>query len=66
MYVQTRNGVFGPGGYGGGIFDGSEMGFWELDEEADETQTGTLVVAGLVVAVFVGSLWLLDQRTRRS
>ena len=27
MDVHTRGGSFGPGGYGGGIFDGSEMGF---------------------------------------
>ncbi len=27
MDVRTRGGVFGPGGYGGGIFDGSGMGF---------------------------------------
>jgi hypothetical protein len=26
-YVRTRGGVFGPGGRGGGIFDGSNMGF---------------------------------------
>jgi len=27
MDVHTRGGLFGPGGYGGGIFDGSQMGF---------------------------------------
>jgi hypothetical protein len=27
MDVHTRGGSFGPGGYGGGIFDGSQMGF---------------------------------------
>lgn len=30
MDVNTRGGLFGPGGYGGGIFDGSEMGFGGL------------------------------------
>ncbi len=28
--VQTRGGVFGPGGYGGGVFDGSNSGFGGL------------------------------------
>ena len=27
VQARTRGGVFGPGGYGGGIFDGSGMGF---------------------------------------
>jgi hypothetical protein len=30
IQVHTRGGVFGPGGYGGGIFDGSDMGFGGL------------------------------------
>jgi len=30
MDVHTRGGSFGAGGYGGGIFDGSEMGFGGL------------------------------------
>jgi len=28
--VQTREGIFGGGGYGGGLFDGSNMGFGGL------------------------------------
>ena len=27
LQVHTRDGIFGPGGYGGGVFDGSNMGF---------------------------------------
>jgi hypothetical protein len=30
LQVHTRGGSFGPGGYGGGIFDGSQMGFGGL------------------------------------
>ena len=30
LQVHTRGGLFGPGGYGGGIFDGSQMGFGGL------------------------------------
>jgi hypothetical protein len=32
LAVRTRGGVFGPGGYGGGIFDGSGMGFGGLGQ----------------------------------
>jgi len=32
MDVNTRGGLFGPGGYGGGIFDGSQMGFGGLGQ----------------------------------
>jgi len=28
--VNTRGGAFGPGGYGGGLFDGSNMGFGSI------------------------------------
>jgi hypothetical protein len=34
VQAQTRGGVFGPGGYGGGIFDGSGMGFGGLGDAA--------------------------------
>jgi hypothetical protein len=30
MDVQTREGIFGGGAYGGGVFDGSNMGFGAL------------------------------------
>jgi hypothetical protein len=30
--VFTRQGIFGPGGYGGGVFDGSDMGFGGLGD----------------------------------
>ena len=30
IQVHTRDGIFGPGGYGGGLFDGSNMGFGGL------------------------------------
>jgi len=36
LQVKTRGGVFGPGGYGGGIFDGSQMGFGGLGSVAFE------------------------------
>ena len=52
MDVNTRGGLFGPGGYGGGIFDGSQMGFGGLGQfeqaaagvqglGADESETAT-------------------------
>lgn len=49
MDVRTRGGVFGPGGYGGGIFDGSGMGFGGLG--CTETQSRALVGFGASVSV---------------
>jgi hypothetical protein len=34
MDVRVRGGVFGPGGYGGGIFDGSQMGLGSYEQAA--------------------------------
>lgn len=49
MDVRTRGGVFGPGGRGGGIFDGSNMGFGSYGtyEQAAAGVRGLGVVSGL-------------------
>jgi hypothetical protein len=50
---ETRGGVFGPGGYGGGVFDG--MGATE--EEKPGAAIPLLVCAGLV-ALGAYILWI--------
>jgi len=71
--VLTRNGVFGPGGYGGGVFDGSEMGFGAAEatpdavlpvaEEDEAVRSAAVVGTGVVLAALVlGALWV----TRRA
>jgi hypothetical protein len=47
MHVKTRGGVFGPQGRGGGIFDGSQMGFGAVPYEQAALGIGLGVVSGL-------------------
>lgn len=76
--VQTRNGVFGPGGYGGGVFDGSGMGFGAAESSPEEiitggdpstwsptpiAESGMKVGAGVVALAVVGALgWFALRR----
>jgi len=47
MQVRTRSGIFGPGGYGGGVFDGSNMGFGGMgDYEQAAAGIGDIVWRG--------------------
>jgi len=56
--VQTRGGVFGPGGYGGGIFDGSNMGFGGLGATYEQAAAGIGAAAGLGAAPNVVCIYM--------
>jgi hypothetical protein len=61
MQARTRGGVFGPGGYGGGIFDGSDMGFGGLGglgqpEQAAAGIRGLGAASGLGQACYTPSI----------
>jgi len=46
IQVHTRDGIFGPGGYGGGLFDGSNMGFGGMGDTGCG-DSSTCGIAGL-------------------